>query len=320
MSGWAVKCKQCGIIERGSREECNRTLESHDQFHSTSLLRPATDGGEEIATDGGERLTCPQCSHPLDTEANNDALADDPDHEYFCPSCGHLFEDDTAIVDNGVDTPVLCKWPYDATVFGAELNRDCLALTGTGKPCSYNAYPNNALPVCNTHADVDDPDIPDGAHQWARIDDADETVTVCVNCEVVWYGKEPEIAVGCPECEADAGERCRDETSTYSAPIPPHPQRRGVAYSLVDGFEPCPATHDTDHKTLATDGGRPAGQNSGAAATPTEFKPYGAGTVRQLAGVGDQDPTCEHGVEGCPGPGGGLDQCFDCFLEGGGQV
>ena len=34
---------------------------------------------------------CPDCGHDLDTEENNDALADDPDHEYFCPRCGRLF-------------------------------------------------------------------------------------------------------------------------------------------------------------------------------------------------------------------------------------
>ena len=42
------------------------------------------------------------------------------------------------------------------------------------------------------------------------------------------------------------------------------------------------------------------------------------GTAAQLAGVGDQDTTCQHGVEGCPGPGGSwMAACLDCFFEGG---
>jgi len=42
------------------------------------------------------------------------------------------------------------------------------------------------------------------------------------------------------------------------------------------------------------------------------------GTTIQQAGVGDQDTTCKHGVEGCPGPAGSwLDSCVECFFEGG---
>ena len=55
----------------------------------------ATDGGNDRGdgprTDGGTSPDCPDCGHDLDTEENNDALAADEDHEYFCPRCGRLF-------------------------------------------------------------------------------------------------------------------------------------------------------------------------------------------------------------------------------------
>lgn len=38
---------------------------------------------------------CPDCGHPeLDTEENNDALADDPQFDYFCVVCGELFREE----------------------------------------------------------------------------------------------------------------------------------------------------------------------------------------------------------------------------------
>ncbi|EMA18983.1 hypothetical protein [Haloarcula argentinensis] len=59
--------------------------------------------------------------------------------------------------------------------------------------------------------------------------------------------------------------------------------------------------HDVDIKRVATDGGMARQQAQGSAA--------------QLAGVGDQDIECDHGVEGCPGPEGSwLDACYGCFL------
>lgn len=158
-------------------------------------------------------------------------------------------------------------WPYEAVVHGNDIDPDCLALTGSGKPCSYTAYESNEPPVCNTHASVEDPDIVDDAHQWARISDpGNGPVTVCVNCETLWHGLEPETAVDCPECAAAAGDRCRDESSTYSAPIPPHPERRQRAYQDLDHLVPCPAnpmqapdddldSHDSQQR-LETDGGR----------------------------------------------------------------
>jgi predicted RNA-binding Zn-ribbon protein involved in translation (DUF1610 family) len=162
------------------------------------------------------------------------------------------------VADGGTDTEPI-DWPFAAVVHGASVDADCLALTGSGKPCSYNAYQSNDLPVCNTHERVDDPDIVAGAHQWARITDGEQgTVTVCVACEAVWRGDEPETLVACPECSADAGERCRDESSMHSAPIPPHPDRRQRAYGVVEHLEPCPATvtgvADEDQEVVA-DGG-----------------------------------------------------------------
>jgi len=156
--------------------------------------------------------------------------------------------------------------------------------------------------VCNTHADVDDPDIVADGHQWARISDPDQgEVTVCVNCEQVWFGLEPETAVPCPECDADIGKRCRDETSTFSAPVPPHPSRREAAYGAVDGLDRC---GETAQQRLVPDGGTARRQAQGTAA--------------QLAGVADQDTACENGTEGCPGPEGNwMATCLDCFYAGG---
>lgn len=38
---------------------------------------------------------CPQCDHPeLDTEEDNDALADDDQFDYFCVTCGGLFTEE----------------------------------------------------------------------------------------------------------------------------------------------------------------------------------------------------------------------------------
>jgi len=36
-------------------------------------------------------LACPDCGYDLDTPENNRALETDPDHDYFCPTCGELF-------------------------------------------------------------------------------------------------------------------------------------------------------------------------------------------------------------------------------------
>ncbi len=161
--------------------------------------------------------------------------------------------------DGGEDTPERIDWPFEAVVHGADVDEDCLALTGSGKPCSYSAYATNDLPVCNTHASVDDPTLVEGAHQWARIHDGTrgETITVCIACQAVWRGLEPETAVDCPTCSAGAGERCIDASSTYSASIPPHADRRERAYEVLEEFDPCPDGPTTDEQAqLVTDGGQ----------------------------------------------------------------
>jgi len=166
-------------------------------------------------------------------------------------------EDGELVPDGGEDLSEPIEWSFDAVVHGAQVDEDCLALTGSGKPCSYNAYPNED-PVCNTHARADDPEIVDDGHQWARISDGGDTVTVCVNCELVVDGREPEAHVDCPDCRAGVGDRCRDETSAHSAPIPPHPQRRRRAYEAVEWYEPCeenPAGSVDEDQERLTDGG-----------------------------------------------------------------
>jgi hypothetical protein len=81
---------------------------------------PPTEGEQAtLVTDGG-RSECPDCGHELDTEENNDALAADEHHEYFCPRCGRLFEDEPALTDGGevplptdeIVTPTLDAWEH----------------------------------------------------------------------------------------------------------------------------------------------------------------------------------------------------------------
>ncbi|AUV83895.1 hypothetical protein C2R22_05760 [Salinigranum rubrum] len=168
--------------------------------------------------------------------------------------------------DGGVTRPRPSEWPYEAVVHGADLRRDCLALTANGKPCSYQAYSGEHL--CSTHQNASDPDVVAGAHQWARVTDDGRTVAVCVNCEEVWEGGAPAIAVECPICGRGVGERCRIERSGSAganAPIPPHPERRRRGCEAVDGYTTCRAAPDVDvddeQKQLVTDGGQvPHGQ------------------------------------------------------------
>jgi len=41
-----AKCEQCGVIERGSREEVGDAVEEHDHWHDVKVKRAATDGGQ----------------------------------------------------------------------------------------------------------------------------------------------------------------------------------------------------------------------------------------------------------------------------------
>lgn len=180
-----------------------------------------------------------------------------------------------AVADGGdVLLPQHSLYDYNAVVHGADLHRDCLALTGAGKPCSYQAYANNDDPVCNTHAGVDDPTLVAGAHQWARISDAGsptarETLAVCVACEEVWEGGTPALAVDCPTCGRSAGTRCQvdRESAGVSAPIPPHPERREQAREVLDDYTECPfgpgriaGEGEFAVQQTGLDGGKPEGQ------------------------------------------------------------
>jgi predicted RNA-binding Zn-ribbon protein involved in translation (DUF1610 family) len=252
------------------------------------VLRERYDEGAVVVTDGGVEMVqaCPDCdSSSIVKQGARSTRHEYDDGEWRCQDCATVFAEPVErpakrtgdsrqglakaladrdpekplVSDGGEALPKPIEWSFDAVVHGADVDEDCLALTGTGKPCSYNAYPNHD-PVCNTHARADDPEIIGDAHQWARIDDSDATVTVCVNCELVVGGREPEVHVDCPECDSGVGERCVDETSQFAAPLPPHPQRRRRAYEAVEWFEPCsenPAgAVDEDQERLVTDGGQ----------------------------------------------------------------
>jgi hypothetical protein len=147
------------------------------------------------------------------------------------------------ITDGGEQVPFPIDWPYEAVVFGtdARMNGDCLALTGSGKPCTYNAYAGDYL--CGTHQRTDDPTVLERAHQWARITDDETTLAVCLNCEEVWRGGTPPLVVDCPSCDAAAGERCSNDTDrpgSVGSTIPPHKRRRHRAQDILGRYGPCP--------------------------------------------------------------------------------
>jgi len=94
---------------------CPIDLERWSGDHTT----PATytvEERERHAVADGSGLECPECGHaPLDTEDENQALADDEQFEFFCNVCGELFEGesdlqrdntangDTLVGDGGLD-------------------------------------------------------------------------------------------------------------------------------------------------------------------------------------------------------------------------
>jgi len=85
---------------------------------------------------------------------------------------------------------------------------------------------------------------------------------------------------------------------------------RGDLEDVGDAAEDHEQFHDVAIQRVATDGGCRSGAAGGPATPPSDFAPPRRGeSVRQLAGVGDQDGMCWH-TEG-PLP------CFDCLLEGG---
>jgi hypothetical protein len=247
---------------------------------------------------------CEQCGviERGDFEAVGDAAED---HEQF-----HDVRVQRVATDGGEEIPEPIDWSYAAVVHGADVRSKCLAITGSGDCCTNNAYGDT---LCGMHEDANDSDILEGAHQWARIEDGDDVIAVCVNCEDVWRGGTPALAVDCPDCPAGVGERCRDPDSMTAARLMPHPARRERGRELVEEYEYCdespiPAVED-GQKRLVTDGGIAAGC----------YRRQCVNAVRTYAGVGDQDNTCDNGTPGCPGPdaANGELPCSACFLRGG---
>jgi len=168
-----------------------------------------------------------------------------------------------AVADGGRNLPIPSDWPYEAVTHGAEVSSTCRAITGDGNPCTNNAYRERYL--CGLHEDTNDPEVLEEFHQWARIEDGDDVVTVCANCKTVWDGGSAPTAVDCPACPAEAGQRCVNEDSVYQenvkgsngAPIPPHPKRRRVATEQLVNFELCPEApgHTDEDQRPVTDGG-----------------------------------------------------------------
>jgi len=72
---YIAECDQCGVIERGEREDVSDALEDHEQWHDVRVKRAATDGGDTDASqlrgsDEMPRVTVrvpPQMLNQLDT-------------------------------------------------------------------------------------------------------------------------------------------------------------------------------------------------------------------------------------------------------------
>ena len=284
---------------------------THDigDVHAASVLEH--DGQAVLAiegTDGAVRITVPESMvEPLQDTA----------HELgFVYDAG---EHDEALIGDGAGVEP-SEWPYAAVVHGADLRRDCLALTGSGSPCTNQAYDGEQL--CGIHQDAADPEVAAGAHQWARIggpgDDA--TVAVCVRCRDVWHGGTAPTAVECPACGVAPGSRCTKERSGagVAAPIPSHPARRRRAREVLDAFDACPEAPvelDDEQATLAADGGT----RSVASSEPrTPYEPARAwSSVDELDGIDLREG------EGCPHCGGRRDGLvqnpagwFSCYTCG----
>lgn len=108
MSEWVAKCQQCGILDRGDREHVTRVVEDHDQFHSTQVLRPATDGGADLPDHltrmtrfgQGDIIRCTTCGDEAETR---DALT----HKEGCPDD----PESPVVTDGGEPLPTCeCAW------------------------------------------------------------------------------------------------------------------------------------------------------------------------------------------------------------------
>lgn len=204
------------------------------------------------------RVSCDDCAWSDDVEDLLEASDRAEEHE---AKEQHRVSIERVATDGGASLPEPSDWPFDAVVHGVDrVYGNCLAVTGSGKPCTNHAYGD---PLCGLHQDAEDPSLMRGAHQWARIVDGDDVVAVCVNCAAVWDHGVPALAVECATCGAGAGERCGTENSAYSgagkrAPIPAHYERRREAWRR-DVYHRCRqsplAVVDEDQETLIADGG-----------------------------------------------------------------
>jgi predicted RNA-binding Zn-ribbon protein involved in translation (DUF1610 family) len=175
-----------------------------------------------------------------------------------------------AVTDGGDELPAPSDWSHEAVVHGAQITTTCRAITGDGNPCTNNAH--SGRPLCGLHQNAEDPDVLELYHQWARITDGDRVVAVCINCQEVWDGGTPPLAVDCPTCPASVGQRCMNEDSVYqqnregstAAPVPPHPDRRDRARDAIDEYGLCPdapGTPDDGQTQLLPDGGHIPGHS-----------------------------------------------------------
>lgn len=44
---FVAECEQCGVLERGDREEVGDAVEDHEQFHDVRISRAIADGGRD---------------------------------------------------------------------------------------------------------------------------------------------------------------------------------------------------------------------------------------------------------------------------------
>lgn len=276
---------------------------------------------ERVLTDGGFHIApCPSCETyaGIRTVITTSTDTDDPAALRLGCGCEVRFEffegegefadadhfpDDPEVVEaamyesgsgpepvtDGGHPVAPSDWPYAAVVHGADADEHCLAVTGAGDPCTNNAYGGD---LCGMHSDADDPDVLEGAHQWARIHDrgTDRVVAVCVNCEAVWEGGEPPLAVACPTCGRDPGRRCDRDRERIdggtTSPVPPHPARRERARETLDEYDYCPAAPfriQADVGEFVTDGGWPTDVDDLLAQDPFLWRCF----VRGVDGGGD---------------------------------
>lgn len=267
---WSIEDED--LLEVSDEMEAHARKEQHDVDVQKAV---ATDGGEDQSqyyVVDEDRAAVVAGPFSNEAAASDDAEDRRPGHIVATERVLDMIEmtstttlrwetDEVDVVtDGGEDVPFRADWPFQAVIFGTDagMNGDCLALTGSGKPCTYNAYSGNYL--CGTHQRAENPTVVERAHQWARITDDETTIAVCLNCQEVWQGGAPPLSVDCPSCSAEAGERCSnnpDRPGSVGSAIPPHKSRRHRAQHVLGRHGPCPEgpTADTAEGELITDGG-----------------------------------------------------------------